>query len=209
MPRPPSRGRFTDRYGPRRNPVTGRLEQHHGLDINAAAGRVLVAPETGTLTGYGIVPGWEAHGLVARLRDRDGWEHWLSHTDTLTAGRRIGDQLHEGDPVAYMGATGQTTGLHVHWETRDPHGNRLDPEAWLARPAGDGAPFTPLQPQEVQDMRVIKVTKNGATTYALVGTRFFQSTTDVAQANGWASVWGDAREVSQRGWEEALNTALL
>ena len=149
--RPPSEGRWTARYGPRTNPVTGKQETHHGLDINAASGRLLVAPAACTLIGYGVVPGWEAHGRVARLLDDDGYEHWLSHTEYLVHGRAVGDRLSEGDPIAMQGLTGQTTGMHVHWETR-LNGSRLDPEAWLARPqSGTDTPFTP-EPEEDDDM---------------------------------------------------------
>lgn len=134
MTRPPSGGKWTAGYGPRRNPITGTAETHHGLDINSADGLTLVAPEDGTLTHWGPVPGWAVHGNVAIITGGDGWVHWLSHTDALAPGRTVGDQLTEGDPVAIMGMTGQTNGLHVHWETRH-NGDRLDPAAWLARTA--------------------------------------------------------------------------
>jgi len=148
MPRPPSEGPWRDRYGPRTGQFAG---DHHGLDIGDEAGTLLVAPADCTLIDYGPVPGWSAHGRVARLLDKDGWEHWLSHTDRLVPGRAVGDTLREGDPIAYQGVTGLTSGRHVHWETRKD-GARLDPEAWLARPqSGTDTPFTP-EPEEDDDM---------------------------------------------------------
>lgn len=134
MPRRPSNGTITNRFGPRRNPVTGAAETHHGLDIGHDAGDVLIAPEDGILVAYGVVPGWEVHGRVAQILGATGTLHWLSHTDTLVTGRRVGDALTEGQPVALQGITGQTTGKHVHWETR-VEGHRDDPEAWLAHHA--------------------------------------------------------------------------
>lgn len=143
MTRPPSRGRYTDRYGVRVNPVTGRTEGHHGLDINAFAGMILCAPEDVRLTSFGVIKGWEVHGRVAVLEGADGWVHWLSHCDRALV--RVGSTIREGEDVAVMGLTGQTTGLHVHWETRKG-GKRLDPEAWLARPTDNNS--RPFEPEE-------------------------------------------------------------
>jgi len=86
----------------------------------------------------------------------------------------------------------------------------LDQYRWAGWPSSSSStPFPINTPKEYPDMRLIKLTKDGATTYALIGTRFFQSTTDVGQANGWAESWGDAKEVSERAWGEALNAAAL
>lgn len=142
MPRPPSNGVWTNRYGPRRNPITGAEETHHGLDINSAAGLTLVFPEDGTLTHWGPISGWSVHGDVAIIDGDSGTTHWLSHTDRPLA--EVGARGREGDDAAVMGLTGQTTGLHVHWETRIG-GERRDPEAWLSSTAG--RPTTP-SPEE-------------------------------------------------------------
>jgi hypothetical protein len=144
--RPPSDGEWGHRYGPRRNPVTGLEETHHGLDITATAGRTLVTPEPCTLIYYGVVPGWGAHGLVAQLHGESGWEHWLSHTDQLAPGVRIGQEFAEDINIAVMGNTGQSTGLHVHWETRW-HGARLNPEGWLAQAAALDPKPLPTRPK--------------------------------------------------------------
>lgn len=83
-------------------------------------------------------------------------------------------------------------------------------DEFYGQPAGGGARPLPIpKPKEHPAMRLIKLTKNGATTYALIGTRFFQSTVDVAQANAWAESWGDAKAVSQTAWDEAFNAARL
>lgn len=134
MPRRPSNGTITDPYGTRVNPITGFTETHHGEDIGADAGLLLVAPEDATIIAYGVQPGWEVHGRVCILQGASGWVHWLSHTDRLALDLGVGATLAEGDAAAYMGLTGQTTGLHVHWETRW-QGVRLDPEGWLAHHA--------------------------------------------------------------------------
>ncbi|MGD4206340.1 M23 family metallopeptidase, partial [Xanthomonas citri pv. citri] len=82
------------------------------------------------------------------LQGASGWAHWLSHTDRLAHGLEVGAVLAEGAPVAYMGLTGQTTGYHVHWETRW-EGARLDPEGWLASfAAADARPFTPIKKEK-------------------------------------------------------------
>ncbi|MCA0377880.1 MAG: hypothetical protein LCH36_00365 [Actinobacteria bacterium] len=67
---------------------------------------------------------------------------------------------------------------------------------------------TPTITQEI-DMKLIKVVQPTGTTWALVGLGFFQETRDPAQANAWAEVWGDSRQVSDLAWEQAYNAALL
>ena len=135
--RPPSSGTWRDGYGTRINPKTGRSETHHGLDIGPGKGddRTLVAPEAGKVIGYGSLTAWPLHGLVLRMRGDDGIEHWLAHTDRPLVS--VGARVAEGTPVAVMGMTGQTSGLHVHWETRRD-GTRFDPATWLTRPADTG-----------------------------------------------------------------------
>lgn len=140
MSQPPSRGRWTDRYGVRVNPVTKRTEGHHGLDINSAAGLFLVAPEDGAVISFGVIDGWEVHGRVLIILGRSGWVHWLSHCNNALIDK--GAPVREGQTVAVMGLTGQTDGLHVHWETR-LDGKRLNPEDWLARTAGHAEPEAP------------------------------------------------------------------
>lgn len=155
MPRRPSNGQITDPYGTRVNPVTGFTETHHGEDIGADAGLLLVAPEDATIIAYGVQPGWEVHGRVCILQGASGWVHWLSHTDRLALDLGVGATLAEGEAAAYMGLTGQTTGYHVHWETRW-QGVRLDPEGWLASFAGaDTRPFTPIK-KETPTMHAIR-----------------------------------------------------
>lgn len=75
--------------------------------------------------------------------------------------------------------------------------------------AAQATPVTITPRKDTPDMKLIKVTANGATTYALVGTRFFQTIIDVSVANALAEVWGDAKEVSQRAWDAELNAAKL
>lgn len=155
MPRRPSNGTITDPYGTRVNPITGFTETHHGEDIGADAGLLLVAPEDATIIAYGVQAGWEVHGRVCILQGASGWVHWLSHTDRLALGLGVGATLAEGGAAAYMGLTGQTTGYHVHWETRW-QGVRLDPEGWLADHAGLTArPFTTDQGDTAMGIRII------------------------------------------------------
>lgn len=139
--RPPSPGNWSSRYGWRGEGITRNF--HHGLDIGWAAGRTLVAPEDGEITHYGVVPGWRL-GNVQIIHGVSGYEHWLCHTAHSLRG--LGS-VREGQPVSVMGDTGALPGqVHVHWETR-LDGARLDPEAWLARPAVDGStPFIPATP---------------------------------------------------------------
>lgn len=126
MPRRPSPGNLSDRYGWRIHPITGRRQFHEGLDIGWVGGLTLVAPANGTVVAYDWRGGW---GKRLDFRDDEGNLHYLAHTEELWAS--VGVWVTEGTPLAKMGATGNVEGVHLHWEVRPGGGSTIDPEEWL------------------------------------------------------------------------------
>jgi murein DD-endopeptidase MepM/ murein hydrolase activator NlpD len=45
----------------------------------------------------------------------------------------VGDVVRKGTPIALMGATGRTTGTHLHYEVHH-NGRALNPKTFVSRP---------------------------------------------------------------------------
>ncbi|MGE5551596.1 MAG: M23 family metallopeptidase [Bacteroidota bacterium] len=107
----PVRGRITSRYGWR----WGRL--HKGLDIAAPAGTIVRAAAPGRV----IFAGWRSgYGLLVTIAHEQGWRTAYAHNARLLA--RRGQWVGTGAPLAYIGATGKATGIHLHFEVISPRG---------------------------------------------------------------------------------------
>lgn len=114
----PVRGIITSRYGFR--PRFGRM--HKGVDIGLQTGDTVVAALDGVVTRVD----WEAkgYGHFVVIQHADGLETRYAHLSRAltTPGARV----HAGDPIALGGNTGNSTGPHLHFETRQ-YGTAFDP----------------------------------------------------------------------------------
>lgn len=107
----PVKGWVTSNYGYRISPFTGEKTRHRGIDIASAIGTPILAPADGVVIfsgrkenfgnfimiahGYGVVTryGHNAHNLV-----------------------QPGQKVKRGDQIGTVGASGRTTGPHLHYE---------------------------------------------------------------------------------------------
>jgi len=105
-----------DRFGPR------GARFHTGVDFTAPAGTPVVA------AGYGCVEsaGWNSggYGNLVVVRHRLGMTSWYAHLAGIAV--RPGTCLSAGDRVGSVGATGNATGPHLHFELR-VRGAAVDP----------------------------------------------------------------------------------
>lgn len=81
---------------------------HIGIDIAAAKGTPIYAPQDG------IVNGFTGSGTCVNIKHPDGAVSRLMHMDTRLV--RIGQQVKKGQQVGTQGATGRVTGVHCHWD---------------------------------------------------------------------------------------------
>ncbi|NLG83066.1 MAG: peptidoglycan DD-metalloendopeptidase family protein [Firmicutes bacterium] len=111
----PLTGRITSRYGRR----WGRM--HRGLDIAAPAGTPVRAAAAGRVR----FAGWQSgYGLVVILEHPDGRRTVYGHNSCLLV--KVGQWVPAGAILAKVGATGNATGPHLHFEVRVP-GGYIDP----------------------------------------------------------------------------------
>lgn len=122
------KGRHTSGFGMAKHPFKpGQKRNHTGVDIAAPVGTVIHAPADGVIvTATDLYNGLPKYGKVVVLETNGDTQTLLAHLDQymVTAGQRVT----AGEPIATIGNTGQTTGPHVHIETR-LRGERVDPHS--------------------------------------------------------------------------------
>jgi len=117
----PTQGWITSYYGPRVNPVTGKLKMHEGLDVGAEVGSQIIAPADALVTFSGHKAGF---GNFLELDHGYGIETVYAHADRLLV--RKGERIKRGELIAKVGNTGYSTGPHLHYEVR-VNGTPVDP----------------------------------------------------------------------------------
>jgi len=102
---------------------------HQGIDIRAPRGSTIRAAAAGRV----IQSGWmNGYGNVVSLDHGDGVETRYAHTAENFV--RVGAWVERGERIAAVGATGNATTPHLHFEVRTG-GRPRDPVAWLPREA--------------------------------------------------------------------------
>lgn len=102
--------------------------QHEGIDIanNAPMTFLYNTVENGVVSKAGYDSG--GYGFYMIITDVDsGWTTLYAHM--LAPGMvAVGDTVTHGDRIGIMGRSGNSTGVHVHYEIRKPDKTRVDPE---------------------------------------------------------------------------------
>ena len=101
----------------------GRM--HEGIDIAVPSGTPVHAAAAGTV----IYAGWESgYGNFVVLDHGGGIATAYGHNTSVAVA--VGQQVEQGQVIAYSGSTGHSTGPHVHFEVR-VNGNAVDPLGYL------------------------------------------------------------------------------
>jgi murein DD-endopeptidase MepM/ murein hydrolase activator NlpD len=128
-------------------PGPGNLEPNHtGIDIAAPAGTPIHAAGDGKVVKVGFQP--HGYGNYCIIEHDGGWSTLYGHMiekPVVNEGQRVT----KGQIIGFVGTTGNSTGFHLHFETRHD-GQLMDPSKLL--PAGQGggaeartiAPLSPL-----------------------------------------------------------------
>ncbi len=88
--------------------------KHEGQDISAASGTPVVAP----LAGEILFNDYQAHGAgrYIVLHATNGWDMMFAHCLAGSATLDPGAQVAAGDQLCLVGATGDASGPHLHFE---------------------------------------------------------------------------------------------
>ncbi|MFN2323147.1 MAG: LysM peptidoglycan-binding domain-containing protein [Trueperaceae bacterium] len=112
-------GQITSRFGYRRLRISG-TNMHYGLDIDGDIGDPLRSATSGTVTFSGWRGGFGNLVIVAR----GDTEYYYAHASALLV--QEGQTVTAGQLIARVGATGNVTGPHLHFEIR-VNGTAVDP----------------------------------------------------------------------------------
>jgi murein DD-endopeptidase MepM/ murein hydrolase activator NlpD len=123
---PVASGYYSSNYGYRLDPITGRSTFHTGVDIIAGSGTAVMAAAGGVVS---FVGGMSEYGNVVEVDHDNGLTSRYAHLSRSLV--KVGDVVMKGQLIAQVGATGRTTGPHLHFEVREK-GIPLNPNKFFA-----------------------------------------------------------------------------
>ena len=100
-------------YGEREHPIYGSQRFHAGLDIPAPQGTSIKAAAAGTVitSQYN-----RSYGYYVVVSHGNGLSTLYAHCSQLYVS--VGDTVSQGQTIAAVGSTGDSTGNHLHFEVR-------------------------------------------------------------------------------------------
>jgi len=110
----PVAGIVTSQVGWRKDPISGAMAFHKGLDIAAPQGPSIRAVASGTVIESGTKG---EYGNAVVIQTDDGRRMLYGHNAANLV--RVGERVQQGETIASVGATGKATGPHVHFEVTE------------------------------------------------------------------------------------------
>ncbi len=98
---------------------------HGGIDIAAGYGTPIYAAAAGKVTYSGYMG---TYGYLVIIDHGNGYETYYAHASKLNC--YVGQTVSQGEKIAEVGSTGDSSGNHVHFEIRQ-NGNRIDPYSYI------------------------------------------------------------------------------
>ena len=117
----PGRYNLSSLYGSRKHPVTGKANNHTGIDVPAPSGTSILACKSGVVTTSTYN---NSYGNYVVVSHSDGTSTLYAHMSRRNASK--GQTVSQGQVIGYVGTTGSSTGNHLHLEIR-VNGSRRDP----------------------------------------------------------------------------------
>jgi hypothetical protein len=118
----PVQGRITAKYGEK---SSVRSSVHTGLDIAAPGGTPIKAAASGTVVFSGRKGSF---GKMLVISHGNGVQTYYAHCSKLLA--NVGDKVSQGEVIANVGSTGNSTGNHLHLEVR-VNGQSYNPQKYV------------------------------------------------------------------------------
>ncbi len=103
----------------------GHKRVHYGVDIPAPKYTPIKAAESGRVV---VASTWRGYGKIVIIDHGDGWRTRYAHMSGMDA--REGQYVARGERIGVVGATGNATGPHLHFELRR-HDNPVNPEMFF------------------------------------------------------------------------------
>lgn len=114
---------LTSGFGWRDHPIERYRRCHYGIDLAAPTGTPILAAKAGEVVGAGDVG--DGYGYKVVLHHADGSKSLYAHHSKNLVSK--GQQVDQGEAIALLGSTGNSSGPHLHLEITDPSGKVIDP----------------------------------------------------------------------------------
>jgi murein DD-endopeptidase MepM/ murein hydrolase activator NlpD len=122
---PTNTRKVTSTFGERKDPFTSRTSNHHAIDIGGDYLEPIFATADGMVTEAGYDG---AYGRAVMIRHSQLFKTKYAHMARLNVSS--GEKVQQGQIIGYMGSTGRSTGVHLHYEIFFK-GVRVDPYPYI------------------------------------------------------------------------------
>lgn len=123
---------ITSGFGRRKSPGGIGSTNHMGIDIGAPFGSSVYASKGGKVTAAGYAGGY---GNLVSINHGGGWNTLYGHNSKLLVS--AGSRVRQGQTIAKVGSTGNSTGPHIHFGMKKG-GGFVNPLKYLSHKDGVG-----------------------------------------------------------------------
>ena len=112
----PSEGRITSRFGVTRK--NSNVKLHKGVDIGSDGSRVIKASASGIVTRARVIGGYGNAITITHTFIGKKYETLYAHLEIISV--KVGQTVKQGQQIGIKGSTGNSTGIHLHFEIHIP-----------------------------------------------------------------------------------------
>ena len=182
---------------------------HTGVDL-VNEDHIIYSPTFGTIYKIGYDASYGNYIVIADDTPNDAHFHWLCHLSKVDC--IIGQKVEPSTRLGIMGATGRTTGVHLHYELRNKlnkYGVVDNPCDYMGVPNERGTYNEQDYQVEGNELKTLKKAtnlRNAPTTNSSEKTLYIENTTlfvieeSVAEADGYAWDYVQIRVTGKRGY---------
>lgn len=131
----------------RMHPIYKVRRPHLGVDYAAPKGTEVVAIADGTV----IEKRWDSKGggNILKIKHSNGYVSGYLHLSSYAKGIAVGRRVSQGEPIAYVGSTGASTGPHLDFRIWK-NGTAIDP---LSIPSAPVEPISEANRRDFEEIR--------------------------------------------------------
>lgn len=112
----PSEGRVTSRFGETRN--NNVVKVHKGVDFGSDGSLVIRAAASGVVTRAKVIGGYGNTITIVHILNGKKYETLYAHLESFSV--KVGQNVKQGQQIGIKGNTGNSTGVHLHFEIHIP-----------------------------------------------------------------------------------------
>ena len=112
--------------------------KHNGIDLvkKTLSPSYIIAHSDGEVVGVVTNINWTkygsgSYGNYVKIRHDNGMYTMYAHLKYGSVIPKKGTRVLKGERLGYMGATGNATGVHLHFEVRDKNDKKIDPTPYI------------------------------------------------------------------------------